>query len=386
MRKRILISMFLLLCIAAIAWWVVRPRMTRQTEQTAKVRRGTIEATVDALGRVQPVLQVALSVRVSGPVRSISVQPGDDVVTGTILLELDTQEIEDGIEQAEQSLAIRRRQLEAALQAPSSPDIALAKARLRRANALRHNTQQDYDAIEDEPDAESSDEALDLESAKLEYEVAEAELDRVLEGTPQIEIERLEADVAAAELLLRQATRRLQQTRIRAPFHGTVLSVEADVGENVYGFAPLVQFADLSQLEVLAEIDEIDVASVREGQVVQIRFDAFAADVVEGRVARLLPSMSGSRGATTYGAIVRFDAGALPIQAGMGANLIIVTHVVTDALLIPRRAVRQVGRHQVVTVVQGTRRTQVQVTTGLSDNAEIQVFAGLKEGQLVSLD
>ena len=359
--------------------------------RVATVRRGKINASIDALGRVEPGLQLRLSTRSAGTVRRIHVHDGQQVDKGMLLLELDAQEHRDAVDQAERSVRIRKMQLEEALQAPSGSAIDLASARLRRATAARHNAQKDYDEIANQPDAESSDEALDLEVAKLEYEIAEAEFDRTMEGTPPLELARLRADLEEAEMALRQAKDRLEETRIHAPITGTIMRIDPVVGENVHGFAPVIWLADLSRLEIRAEIDEIDIPSAAEGQPVRIRLDAFPAHILEGEVVRIPPRVSETRGATTYEAIIDLvnldsDGKPLPLRPGMGANLTLITRTVEDTLLVPRRAIRQLGRHEIVHVVEGRHEETVVVTLGLSNDAEVEILSGLEEGQRVLMD
>ena len=386
MRRKGLLVISLLIAALAIgaAYYYLRPKPAG--ERIAIVRRGTIEASVDALGRVQPKRQLTLSTRAGGKVKRILVERGQKVREGELLLELDAQEYEAAIEQAERNLRVCRLQLEEALQAPDSASIELARAKLRRATALRLKAQKDYDKIANQPDAESSDEALALEAAKLEYEIAKAEFERIMQGTPKLQLERLRADVQNAEMALRQAKEQREQTRLYAPFAGTIMSIEPKVGENVYGFSPLIRLADLSQLEVLAEIDELDIPHVAEGQEVQIRLDAFPLHNLRGKITRLSPGTSETRGTTTYEAIVEFDAESLPIRPGMNANLTIITRVAENVLLVPRRAIRQVGRYQVVKVLIGSQTKDVVVVTGLSNDTEMEILSGLSEGQAVLLD
>jgi HlyD family secretion protein len=359
-----------------------RPNAARM----ATVQAGTIDATIGALGRVQPRWQIDLSTRVSGTVRQVAVREGQEVQQGDLLLELDSRDQENAIAQAERSLRVRQAQLDDALRAPGAPAIELARARLRRATAQRLNAQKDYDEIADEPDAESSDEALALEVAKLEYEIARAEFDRVMEGTPDVQLERLRADVQEAEAAVRRAREALENTRLVAPFDGTVLRVNTRVGENVHGFTPLVVLADLSDMLIRAEIDEIDVAGAAEGQRVKIRLDAFPGEELVGHIATLMPAATDIRGTTTYAAIIELEEHMLPVRPGMGANLVIVTQTMEGALLVPRRAVRQVGRYQVVRVYDGRVERDIVVTTGLSSDAEIEILSGLEAGQTVLLE
>jgi len=386
MKKKMLLSLAVVL-VAIVGGVLLYQHYApaSDAEKVVTVRRGTIQASVSALGRVQPKMQLGLSTRFAGQVTRILVQEGDQIKSGALLLELESQQQQEAVEQAERNVAVRRLQLEEALKAPSSSTIKLARARLRRATAIQQNAQKDYDELAEKEDVEGSDEAVDLQVAKLEYEIAEAEFDRVMEGASPLEIERLRTELSASEMSLRQAKETLSQTRISAPFDGTIMRIKPQVGENVYGFDPLIQMADLSQIEIRAEIDEIDVPYIAEGQSVHIRLDAFPSTPLEGEIIRLMPGMSETRGATTYEAIIAFDGGELAIRPGMGANLNIVTETVEDALLVPRRAVRQVGRYQVVRLLQD-RRKEVIVTTGLSNDTEYQILSGLKEGDTLLLD
>ena len=372
--------------VAAAAWAGWRWLRPRPADNVATVRRGEIAATISALGRVAPIRQVNLSARAGGTVVGLPVREGDQVQTGDLLVELDAAEQRASLAQAERSLILREQQWQGALAAPSSEEIALARARLRRATAARLVAQRDYDDIADQPDAESSDEALALEVAKLEAEVAQAEFDRVLRGVTDLERARLETDLELARLAVREAQRRVEDARVVAPFAGTVLRVVPKLGENVGSYGTLVVLADLTRLEIRAEISELDIPTVTEGQSVKIGLDAFPGEELLAEVTRVLPAASDARGATLYEAVIALPATDLALRPGMGANLTIVTQVVADTLLVPRRAVRQVGRYQVVRVIAGRRTTEVVITTGLSNETDVQVLSGLAEGQRLLID
>jgi HlyD family secretion protein len=385
--RRTLVLIILLLLIPGTGGVLLYQQLSRpDPNRVATVRRGDIEATIGALGRVQPGRQIDISSRVSGTIQYIAVIEGQQVAEGDLLLELDARDQENAVAQAERNLRVRRALLEDALHAPDASDIDLARARLRRATAQRLNAQRDYDEIADEPDAESSDEAVALEIAKLEYEIARAEFDRVMEGTPEVQLERLRADVEEAEAALRRAQENMQNMQLRAPFAGTLLRINARVGENVHGFTPLVVLADLTEMMVRAEIDEIDVAAAAEGQKVYVRLDALPGQELEGRITRLMPGFSDARGTTTYAAIVELEDHDLPLRPGMGANLTIVTQTISDTLLVSRRAVRQAGRYHIVRVLDGRRERDVVVTVGLSNDTEIEILSGLESGQTVLLE
>lgn len=364
-----------------------RDRQMAEEMRTAIVKRGSIQATVDVLGRIEPLRQLALSTRVSGTVRRIAVREGEMVLAGDVILELDGEEQRAQVEAARRRLMAADLQLEGALQAPDSAAIRLARARLRLATAARRNAQDDYDEIADQPDAESSDEAVDLEWAKVEYEIAQAEFDQVMNGTPELELERLRIEREGAQAAYDLAQRGLEQARIQAPWGGTVVGIEPREGENVYGYSPIVYLADLDSMHIRAEINELDIAEIREGQAVEVRLDAYPDQVLPGTVTQVLPGVSQARGVTAFEALVEFEGDSLPVvYTGMGANLTIVTQEVTETLLLPRRAIRRAGIHDVVRVVEGRRETEVLVVLGLSNASMVQVLSGVEEGQRVVVD
>lgn len=144
--------------------------------------------------------------------------------------------------------------------------------------------------------------------------------------------------------------------------------------ENVQACNALVLLAGLTHPQIVARIDEIDIVSVAERQPVQIRPDAFPTRVLTGTIVSLLPGASETPGATTHQANIGFGYEPLLVRPGMGASLAITAQVVGNALLVPRWAIRRVGRHQVARVSTGGRESEVLAVTGLSNDLKIEVF------------
>jgi len=355
--------------------------------QSAVVRRGSIEATISALGRVVPASSRDLVPRVSGQVVSLPVQEGDRVEAGQELFRVDDTELARSLAQAEERVTLRQERLLVALEAPDETDIAIARARLLRATAVRQNAQDDYDALEDEGiDPEGSDEAVDLQSARLEYELAQAEFDRVMAGSRESDILALRADLSAAESNLQSVRERIERTVVRAPIEGTLVRLDLQEGEWVYANNAVGQIADLDTLIVRAEVGELDVPQLVLDQPTHVRFDAFPGEEVEGRLTYLPAALDESLGAPVYRVEVALEPHDLALRPGMGAGLSIVLESRQDVLLIPRRALSQVGARQVVVVLSGRRNDQRIVETGLSNDIEVQVVSGLQEGEIVLVD
>ena len=341
---------------------------------------------MSALGRLQPERQVNLSTRISGQVKRIYVQEGQYVEAGALLLELDAPDYQFALDRAERNVTQHQADLADAQQAPSSASIEVARAGLRRATAVRLKAQQDYDDVAKKPGADKSDELIALEAAKLDYEVAKAEFDRVMAGTNEAQIERLRAELQDAEASLRQAKEQVEYRKLVAPWAGTVMRVLVREGENVGGYNALVRLADVSSLQIIAQIDEIDIAQLAEGQAVNVRFDALPTKSFHGKIKRIAPGATEGQTATAYEAVVELESSDPALRPGMGATLGIVTQVAEEVLLVPRRAVRQLGRYQVVRVVERGKIQDTRIETGMVNDSSIQVLSGLREGQIVVLD
>ena len=376
----------LILALLGGGYWAYRAVRGSRPANTAVVRRGTITASVEAMGVVRAAREAHLSLKMGGTVQRIFVQVGGEVEEGEVLLTLDTRELERRVREAELSLEVQKLQLAKARAGPSDAEIEIAKANLRRATVAREAAQADYDEIADEEDAATSPEAVALERAKADYERARAEFERAVEGATPEEIELLEKQVALAEVALEEAKARLAEAQIIAPFAGTVTAIEVREGENVGALVPLITLSDLTTLEIVAQIDEIDVAEVAVGQKVQIRLDAFPGEELAGTITRVAPAATTERGSTIYQAVVRFERTDLPLRLGMGANLRITTLEKADVLLVPNRAIQPIGRKRVVRVLEGGNVREVEVVTGLSNESETEIVEGLREGEVVLVE
>ena len=147
----------------------------------------------------------------------------------------------------------------------------------------------------------------------------------------------------------------------------------------------MASVADLSALEIAADIDEIDVANVQVGQTVEVRFDAFPGEKFTGKLTRLFPASSTQRGTTVYSALVDFDARTFKVRPGMGANLKILTVEKKGILLIPTRALKTTGTRKAVRIVAPGQPRDAIVEVGATDGNDTEIIQGVNEGDLVTL-
>jgi len=348
----------------------------------ARVRRGRITASVEASGKVRAVREAWLTLRSGGVVQKVLVKPGQQVGRGDTLITTDSAEAEAQVRQAELALQVRQIQYDDLKAAPSAAQIEIARADLRRAAAALQAAQTAYDRAAAQGKASGSQEAAALESAKLDYETAQANFEQAIRGPTPSQLQVAEKNLEMAKLDLQNAQTRLEAATVTAPFAGTVLQVEVREGETAYG-ARVVRLADLSSMEVAAQVDELDIGELAVGQQAEIRLDAFPGQVFTGGVARITPGATSGGGTVGYEVAISFSPGSVAVRPDMTANVRITTLTHDDTLLVPNRAVEARGRNKYVRVLENGRLRDVRVTTGLSDSENTEILEGLSEGQQV---
>ncbi len=365
--------------LAVVAYWYFAQSGARG-ETTVTVTRGDLRATVTANARVRAQESVRLAFPLSGLVSKVNVQEGDTVKKGDVLVELDPREVQRRVRQAEMNLAAREQDLAQAQAPPAAADLEIAQQTLKKAALALAAAEDRYD---EEPTEQNR---LARELAQSDYEIARANFERQTQGAGASQLDDLRRAVENARLELQAAHETLNDTRLHAPFDGTITEVTAQTGERVGGYNPVIALADLTRLEAVADIDEIDVAEVREGQTVELRFDAFPGESVKGKLTRLFPAANTDRGATVYRAIIALDPTPLKLRPGMGATVQIATVEKTNVLRVPSRAIKNAGSQKIVVVKDGAVTRNVVIETGLSDGNQTEVLSGVPEGAVLVIE
>jgi HlyD family secretion protein len=315
--------------------------------------RKDIEQFVLASGLVSPERQTEVKSEVSALIASVKVQPGDQVVKGQMLAELDRRELESQVNEASLRIESTRLQAEKARQDLVRKD-GLHKAHL--------SPDKEYDDAR--IDAALADNAAKLEQARLET--------------------------------LRQ---QLTKTTILAPIDGVVLNVEALEGAVIVGAnstsagTPLMKIANLSRLLVRTEVNEVDVSKLSVKLPVQLSFDSMPGVVVEGVVQFVSPSatekergMSDRGEARGFPIIVSFPLKDARIRPGMSANLKIPVAKAANAVALDLSAVFLEEKQSVVYVAGKTGAIERRlVELGINDNRKVEITKGLTPGERVSL-
>ncbi len=352
-----------------------------RAQQTITVTRGDIKATVNANGRVRAVQSLDLAFPASGLITAVNVQEGAAVKQGDVLATLDQRAGASRVKQAEMSLDARQQDLRAAQQPPPAAELEIAQQSLNKAAFALAAAQDHY---KQNPTADNQ---TAQAMAQSDYDIARANFERVTRGPTQKQLDDLRRAIENAELDLQNARAALAETELKAPFDGIVTQVNVKAGALFGGFNAIISLADLTKLEILADIDEIDVANAQEGQTVELRFDAFPGASATGTLTRLFPAANNDRGATVYRAVIALDPTTLKLRPGMGVTASIATLEKKNILKVPTRAIQSAGAQKIVVVRDATGATRnVVVETGVSNGSETEIVNGLEPGMTIVIE
>ena len=325
----------LAVAIVALPGQIIPVKTAPAAASTAPAPAETVQAWVAAApGRVEPRSgQVRLSAGLVGRVVSAPVKINDRVAEGQVLIQLEDKEARARLVAAEAEASARKRERDAQPATTGREAVNKAEDAVFAAQRVVTNARFELDeAIIADLKANGSSQAaaarrrLTEARDKLRQEHAAFASAHAKAASPAPN--RLEAALAAARADVRLAETVLDNTRIRAPIAGSVLQVNARVGEMVAPAPdqPLLVMGDMSKLRVRAEIDEPDVSKIKLGQKVFVKNTAYPGEEFEGTVAELAPSLAlprmGSRGprrttdVEVMEVIVDLD-GAVPLLPGM---------------------------------------------------------------------
>ena len=265
---------------------------------TAKVENTSIQTSITATGTIEPVTSVTVGTQVSGIVAKLYVDYNSVVRKGQVIAELDRTNLISELNAQKANLA----------SAQSSLDYQLS-------NYNRYKTLYDKGLV-------SADE---FESVRLQYQQAKEQ-------------------VASSRESVRRAQTNLGYATITSPIDGVVLSKAVEEGQTVaasFNTPELFTIAqDLTNMRVIADIDEADIGGVKEGQRVSFTVDAFPDDQFEGSVTQVRQQATTESNVVTYEVVISAPNNDLKLKPGLTANVTIFTLEKNNVLAVPAKALR----------------------------------------------
>ncbi len=373
-------------------------------EKLAKVEIGSIAKSVVAIGKVEPLSKVEIKSKASGLIKYLSVNAGDKVKEGQLLVELDKETLDAQLKEARAFLAAAEGKLQEVESAGRTLKAGLHKAQLEAEN-------KDYDFMVTEfarrkelfsqgliPKSELDSVEQKLKSTELTKKtlaaavtVKEAEIEQNKKS-----IQTAQAEIMQAQAQLERAEENLKYASIRSPISGVVLSREVEVGDAVSSILQLgsnatliMTLGDVQEVYVKGRVDETDIGVVKVGQPVRITVDAYKNRAFQGKVFRIAPMGVEKDNVTRFEVRVSIlnDIELLKVNMSTNAEIILEEH--RDVLLIPESSLiyneKRETSVEVPDPASRTGRRQVAVKIGLGNGSRAEVLEGLKKGEQVVL-
>jgi len=312
--KKTLLTLVVAAVIAGSAYGFYNYRKAKPAPAvaTAQITRGDIVDTVGATGTLQAVTTVQVGTQVSGTILSLYADFNSLVRKGQVLARLDPSLFQTQIEQAQANLLRAQADVERLRVGLEDARTKLARARELGGRQLLPQS--------------------DVEAAEVAVRSAEAQL------------RSSEAQVTQAQASLNQNKVNLDHTVINAPIDGLVISRNVDVGQTVAASmqAPtlFVLAADLTKMQVVANLDESDVGRIRPRQEVSFRVDAYPTETFRGAVSQVRLNPLVQQNVVTYATVIDVPNNELKLKPGMTANVNIEIARRTDVLRVPNSALR----------------------------------------------
>src|SRR6266850_1584759 len=291
-----------------------------------KVDRGDVREVVEATGTINAVTTVQVCSQVSGTISRLFADFNSKVKKGQLVAQIEPSLFQGTLLQAEADLANAR------------ANLLTAKANLEKAQATAVQTKADY--------ARTVDLTKEGVMSPQQLDLAKANADSATAGVSgaQAQVTQAAAQVQQKEAAVTVAQTNLNYTSIHAPIDGTVIARNVDVGQTVAASlqAPtLFTIAqDLTKMQVYANTDESDVGTIRPGQIVTFKVDAFPKDTFTGHVDQIRMNATVVQNVVTYNTVINFENPEMKLFPGMTAYVTIPVASATKVLKIPNGSLR----------------------------------------------
>lgn len=358
MNKKKALVIAAVAAIATLAVWLLSDGKKEEkiTFDTAAVAPANIMNSITATGTIEPVTSVTVGTQVSGIVSKLFVDYNSVVKKGQVIAELDKTNLMSQLNTAKTQLATAQSQLN-----------------YQTANYKRYKTLFEKGLVA----------ADDFDNAKLSYTQAKEQ-------------------VASAKEEVQRAQTNLGYATITSPIDGVVLSKSVEEGQTVaasFSTPELFTIAqDLTNMQVVADVDEADIGDVKEGERVSFTVDAYPDDTFEGEVKQVRQEATTTNNVVTYEVVISAPNADLKLKPGLTANVTIYTAERKGVLSVPSKALRftpqkeTVGKMKIVDVanaknkvwtIEGNSIVAHKVNIGMTDGTNTQIVGGIAEGTKV---
>lgn len=355
--SKIWIAVIVIVVIAVAAWVLSGGKKEEEINfKEEAVKTETLQNSVTATGTIEAVTSVTVGTQVSGIVNKLYVDYNSQVKKGQVIAELDKTNLLSELNTAKANLASANSNLS-----------------YQAANMNRYQTLYKKGLV-------SADE---YENALLTYRQAKEQ-------------------VASSKENVQKAQTNLGYATITSPIDGTVISKSVEEGQTVaasFNTPELFTIAkDLTNMQVVANVDEADIGGVKEGDRVTFTVDAYPDDTFEGTVKQVRLEATTTNNVVTYEVVISAPNADLKLKPGLTANVTIYTQERSGVLAVANKALRftptkeTVGKDMKIVDCKGKNKvwtlsdktlTAHPVTIGQTDGVHTEIIKGIKKGQKI---
>jgi HlyD family secretion protein len=384
--------------LVSVPVWLSVNRVKSGAVNLEIVRRGDLTMEIPIIGALNAARSMDLTAPISNDPHFFKIArmtpEGSQVEAGQMVMELDTQEINQKLREYETELGkneeeLKKRSLEYDAQTRDLR-VALEEAKVKRETA-RHKLQAD-------PEIQSARERRQFQIEFGQADQAAMLLEQKLKSVEQMsraELSVFENNIAKIKLRVEQTEERQRACVVKAPIAGTLIykvlagNVKRKVGEQTCHHEVILQIPDLSTLRLEAMVEEAYAGRVRPGQTVQIRIDALSDEKLTGKVVSVgsvLRMRRWDNPVKVADAVIELERKIGKLSPGMTATGRIEVERVPNALLVPIRAVREKDGQVNVRVPGADGRSEDRmIRVGRRNQQFVEVLEGLREGEKVIL-
>ncbi len=358
-KKKIIIAV-LIAAVAVAGTLMFRPKDKQEIGyEFTKVSPDTIRSSVTATGTIEPVTEVEVGTQVSGIIDKIYVDYNSVVKKGQVIAELDKTNLNSELKSAKANLASAKSDLD-----------------FQKTNYERYKVLNEKGLV-----------------SKTEFETTYLNYRKALEA-----YNSMRENVNKAETNMGYAT-------ITSPIDGVVLSKAVEEGQTVassFNTPTLFTIAqDLTDMRVIADVDEADIGEVREGQRVTFTVDAYPNDTFHGEVTQVRQEATVESNVVTYEVVISAPNNDLKLKPGLTANVTIFTLEKNNVLTVSNKALRFTPNEHLmnedskivdckgkdkVWVMDGNNMKAIPVTTGITNGTLTEILGGIEAGTSVITD
>ena len=355
--SKVWIAMIVVVILAIVAWLLSGGKEKEEINfKQEKVATHTLQNSITATGTIEAVTSVTVGTQVSGIVNKLYVDYNSVVKKGQVIAELDKTNLTSELNTAKANLASAESNLS-----------------YQSANMKRYQTLYKKGLVS----------ADDYENALLTYRQSKEQ-------------------VATAKESVQKAQTNLGYATITSPIDGTVISKSVEEGQTVaasFNTPELFTIAkDLTNMQVVADVDEADIGEVAVGNRVAFTVDAYPDDTFEGVVKQVRLEATTTNNVVTYEVVISAPNADLKLKPGLTANVTIFTKEQPNVLSVPNKALRftptkeTVGKDMKIVDCKGKNKvwtlndktlTAHPVNIGQSDATHTQIISGIKAGQSI---